>query len=130
MFELNKQAALEDFEVIEETRRELTSKEKMALKLLRHHDHWDEMEDPLIVIEKAIINAYIENLGMKNCRWAIGYGIFLCTFCRKDGIEHKLQKVSHIGSVCKECALKYQKEIRNLLNSVNTMTKWNGLKRD
>jgi hypothetical protein len=128
MQQLKEQAQLEDFEVFEEVKRELTAKQKFALNLLRHHEHWDEMENPLIVMEKAKINAYIKKLGVENCGWAIGYGIFLCTFCRKDGIKHKLQKVNHIGSVCKECALKYQTEIRDLLNSINTMMKWNGLK--
>ena len=123
--ERREQATLEEFEVVEEwTRRELTPKEKLALRMLQLPEHWNDLDGPSLVMEKAKANVYIESLGIK-CSWLIDYGFFLCSFCRKDGTKHKLQKVKYIGCICKECALKYRKKINDMIRNVNAILRFN-----
>jgi hypothetical protein len=122
--------SLEDFETYEERpKRELTSNEKLVLSFFKQHDHWDDLSKPMIVFEKAKLNVYAESLGIFD-KWLIDFGIFLCALCRKDGQKHKLQKVKYIGHICKECGLKYQTQIRELMKSANAMMRLNASKRD
>jgi len=107
---------LDDF--VEERRRDLTAKEKLAISLLCWREGWEELEMPLIVMEKVKINSYVKSLGV-GAGWSIGCGTYLCALCAVDGKEYKLQKVNHIGWICKECAQKYQKQIQETMEYVN-----------
>lgn len=124
------QSTLDEFEVIEEeTKKELTAKESFALGLMRMPNHWNELEKPLLVLEKAKVNVFVASLGYKGY-WLIDLGVYACSLCNKDGSKHKLHNVKYIGHICKECGTKYQTQIRELMKSASALLVMKNSKRE
>ncbi len=108
-------ASLSDyFKSERKPRKEITAQEEMVIDLLRWRDGWSNIDRALVILEKAKINSYIQSLGVK-AKWLIDYGVFLCSLCRKDGVDEKLQKVKYIGCVCWKCKVKWKMEIQEMM---------------
>lgn len=89
----------------------------------RYREDWLNLEEPLIVLEKIKQNAALNKMGLNTGRWPVGYGVFMCSMCRRDGTKHKLKKVKHLDYICEECASKYQMEIKETLKLTIMLTK-------
>jgi len=124
------QSTLDEFEIVEEELKiELSVKQKFILDLMRMPDYWNDLEKPLLVLDKAKINAYVASHGYEGY-WVIDLGIYACSLCRKDGSKHKLHNVNYIGYICQECREKYQTQIQELMKNANALRIMNGSKRE
>ena len=98
-------------------------KPKLATTIFpRYREDWLDLEEPLIILEKIKQNAALNKMGLNTGRWPIGYGVFMCSMCRRDGTKHKLKKVKSLGYICAECALKYQTEIKEMMKLTTMLT--------